>query len=69
MLKSQDQEKDNSSITITRVDWKTFQLEHRGKTVRVHRESCVPGCPRCFTVINELFGAAKAAVGVIDPQD
>lgn len=59
----------SDTYTITRINGNTFAIERNGVVVIFKRGDSPKSLPRCFAIIDELFGAVKAAHGEIAETD
>ena len=52
------------TVSITRIDHKSFEIEMDGVSVRIKQGDQISGCPRCWHTVNELYAAVRAVHGV-----
>jgi hypothetical protein len=53
----------SESITITRLEHDVFTVERGGETVRFDACENVPEVPGCWSMVNQMYYAIKAAHG------
>jgi hypothetical protein len=59
----------NDTVTIRRIDFKTYELSLNGTAVILKKGDFIKTIPNCFNLIDKLFPAAKAACCCLIERD